>query len=268
LVSAAKTGLKTAHVARPNEKGPGKGEPTPTVPVELAGATRWPAQLVERLGDQGIDVAVDIGLGAAGAELAGALGGPAITVPAAADALPHLAARLHMLGCAIDWPRLLAGRGQLTSLPAYPWQRRRYWVATDVPPVEEIAAPAAITETVSFADFDRLMEFVLDQVADVLGDDADIDTDQGFFELGMDSVMSVSLKTRMEHSFGIELPATLAFDFPTPRTLADHLRQPERPAGAVAIDEHDQIDALSDAELADRMLLALTNSEDLLRGHG
>ena len=36
LASAAATGLKTAHIARPNEKGPGKGEAAPSVPVDIA----------------------------------------------------------------------------------------------------------------------------------------------------------------------------------------------------------------------------------------
>jgi 2-haloacid dehalogenase len=36
LAAAAATGLKTAHVARPNEHGRGKGEAVPTVPVDLA----------------------------------------------------------------------------------------------------------------------------------------------------------------------------------------------------------------------------------------
>jgi 2-haloacid dehalogenase len=35
LSHAAQTGLATAHVARPNEHGPGKGERTPTVPVDV-----------------------------------------------------------------------------------------------------------------------------------------------------------------------------------------------------------------------------------------
>src|SRR5712671_7801466 len=48
LAAAAKTGLKTAHVARPNEKGPGKGEPTPTVPVDLAVASFL--ELADKLG--------------------------------------------------------------------------------------------------------------------------------------------------------------------------------------------------------------------------
>jgi 2-haloacid dehalogenase len=48
LASAAATGLKTAHVARPNEHGPGKGEPKPTVPVDIAVGSF--VELAERLG--------------------------------------------------------------------------------------------------------------------------------------------------------------------------------------------------------------------------
>ena len=36
LAAAAALGLRTAHIARPNEHGPGKGEPAPTVPVDVA----------------------------------------------------------------------------------------------------------------------------------------------------------------------------------------------------------------------------------------
>ncbi len=36
LAAAAACGLRTAHVARPNERGPGKGEAAPTVPVDVA----------------------------------------------------------------------------------------------------------------------------------------------------------------------------------------------------------------------------------------
>jgi 2-haloacid dehalogenase len=38
LSHAAKCGLRTGHIARPNEHGPGKGEPKPTVPVAVSGA--------------------------------------------------------------------------------------------------------------------------------------------------------------------------------------------------------------------------------------
>ena len=36
LASAAATGLRTGHIARPNEKGPGKGEAKPSIPVDVA----------------------------------------------------------------------------------------------------------------------------------------------------------------------------------------------------------------------------------------
>jgi len=36
LSAAAASGLRTAHIARPNEHGPGKGEGAPTVPVDFA----------------------------------------------------------------------------------------------------------------------------------------------------------------------------------------------------------------------------------------
>jgi 2-haloacid dehalogenase len=38
LAAAAACGLRTAHIARPNEHGPGKGEMKPTVPVDYAAA--------------------------------------------------------------------------------------------------------------------------------------------------------------------------------------------------------------------------------------
>ncbi len=38
LAAAAACGLRTGHIARPDEHGPGTGETTPTVPVDVAGA--------------------------------------------------------------------------------------------------------------------------------------------------------------------------------------------------------------------------------------
>jgi 2-haloacid dehalogenase len=38
LAAAAATGLRTGHIARPNEKGPGAGETRPSVPVDIAAA--------------------------------------------------------------------------------------------------------------------------------------------------------------------------------------------------------------------------------------
>ena len=48
LSAAAACGLRTAHIARPNEHGPGKGENAPTVPVDFAAKDL--ADLAEKLG--------------------------------------------------------------------------------------------------------------------------------------------------------------------------------------------------------------------------
>src|SRR3984893_2184571 len=47
LSHAAACGLRTAHVARPNEKGPGRGEATPSAPVDVAAGSLM--ELADRL---------------------------------------------------------------------------------------------------------------------------------------------------------------------------------------------------------------------------
>jgi len=48
LAAAARTGLRTAHIARPNERGPGKGETAPGGPVDVA--AQGLEDLAEKLG--------------------------------------------------------------------------------------------------------------------------------------------------------------------------------------------------------------------------
>jgi 2-haloacid dehalogenase len=48
LAAAARAGLRTAHIARPDEKGPGRGESGPSVPVDVA--ARDLLELADRLG--------------------------------------------------------------------------------------------------------------------------------------------------------------------------------------------------------------------------
>jgi myxalamid-type polyketide synthase MxaE and MxaD len=72
-----------------------------------------------------------------------------------------------------------------------------------------------------------------------------LDNERGFFELGMDSLMSVELKTRLEKRFGARLPATLTFNYPTVAAVAEYLRgrvdaaaadrAAERPAAELAL---------------------------------
>ena len=56
-----------------------------------------------------------------------------------------------------------------------------------------------------------------------LGPQDELNLDRGFFDLGMDSLMTVALKARLEERLGIHLPSTLAMDHPTVAALAGYL---------------------------------------------
>jgi acyl carrier protein len=72
---------------------------------------------------------------------------------------------------------------------------------------------------------DLLIRAVRDVAAKVLGvaRPQEIRRDQGFFDLGMDSLSSVEVRNRLQNTFGLNLPTTLAFDYPTVEKLADFL---------------------------------------------
>lgn len=53
--------------------------------------------------------------------------------------------------------------------------------------------------------------------------DERLDPTAGFFQLGMDSLMSVTLQRRLTASLGTELPAALIFEYPTVSSLTDAL---------------------------------------------
>jgi acyl carrier protein len=63
------------------------------------------------------------------------------------------------------------------------------------------------------------------QTVSILGFDSsrEIDLDRGLFDMGMDSLMAVELKGRLERSLSVPLPSTLTFNYPTIKALVDYL---------------------------------------------
>ena len=118
-----------------------------------------------------------------------------------------------------------------------------------------------------------LVAHIREQVAAVIGSSSpdSIDENQGLFEMGMDSLMSVDLKTRLEASIGQSLPSTLTFNYPSVIELAGYLRErlsptqavtEQPPAAAQNSAEHQEnneseIDDLSEDELAALLLKKL-----------
>ncbi|MDF1797994.1 MAG: SDR family NAD(P)-dependent oxidoreductase [Planctomycetota bacterium] len=117
---------------------------------------------------------------------------------------------------AVDWPRYLARRASeplFEQLGARSVEARPKASELDLTslPVEqrEPAVRALLTE----------------ELAAVLGfgSGAELDTTLPFTDLGIDSLLAVDMRNRLEAAFATELPVTLLFDFPNLDALIAHL---------------------------------------------
>ncbi len=72
-----------------------------------------------------------------------------------------------------------------------------------------------------------LTTYVAGQLAGVMGFASadDVDVHQDFADMGIDSLLAVDLRNRLEASLGLTLPATLVFDHPDLASLIDHVAE-------------------------------------------
>ncbi|MFD1745540.1 SDR family NAD(P)-dependent oxidoreductase [Rhizobium helianthi] len=82
-----------------------------------------------------------------------------------------------------------------------------------------------------------------------LGEGAKLKAEDSFKDIGIDSLMALSLRNQVNMAFGLRLPATLIYDFPAPRILAEHLV--ERLFPDTQADEEAQEQAPSESEEAE-----------------
>ncbi|MFI6581778.1 type I polyketide synthase [Embleya sp. NPDC050493] len=188
-------------------------------------------------------------------------------------------AELWVRGVEVDWSTAYAGyRPRRVELPTYAFQRERYWLdgsrtaqgaATGSGPLPgepeqrpaEEAAPTLPGRLAGLTGIERdaaVLVFVRTETAAVLGhgDPVAIEPERAFRELGFDSLTAVELRNRLNAGSGLQLPATLIFDHPTPAGVAEFLaRQPAIAAPGLplpaALGELDRLDAALTADLGD-----------------
>ena len=123
-----------------------------------------------------------------------------------------------------------------------------------------------------------LTDFVRQTTAEVMGFDKSrvLNTREGFFKMGMDSLMTVQLRTRLESTLGCSLPPTIAFEYPTISQLAgyllkDVLHLPESPAAVEPTKQAEpsksdpELESLSDENLLDLLDDELARVNDLTK---
>jgi phthiocerol/phenolphthiocerol synthesis type-I polyketide synthase B len=95
----------------------------------------------------------------------------------------------------------------------------------DVESVSSTAFRAALRESEPSHRRDLLVDHVSAQVAAAMGLPSRqlLDPSAGFFQSGMDSLMSVTLQRVLSESLGEVLPASVVFDYPTVDALAGYL---------------------------------------------
>ncbi|UQI45527.1 AMP-binding protein [Streptomyces sp. HU2014] len=180
------------------------------------------------------------------------------------QALLTAVARLHAHGVPVDWHAVLPD-ARPVPLPTYPFQRRRFWLASD-PTGRAVAGPVGdAADEVATADGapelaarlagleepaqDALiLSLVLDEISAVLGDEAGIDeSGQTFKLMGVTSVSAVELRNRIHTATGVRLPATLVYDHPTPEAVVRLIRERLRPS-ATALPPRDVASVVAELE--------------------
>jgi amino acid adenylation domain-containing protein len=159
--------------------------------------------------------------------------------------------RLWLAGVRFDWRALWTGRRRRVPLPAYPFERQRYWIdkridkkrsdaeprsATPAPVMASAAfptapdAPPSLREGgvvharpplgVAYAEARNETERALAWMwREMLGLDR-VGVHDGFFDLGGDSLLATRLVSRLNETFGIDLTLRSVFEAPSVAELA------------------------------------------------
>ncbi|HRL22439.1 MAG TPA: beta-ketoacyl synthase N-terminal-like domain-containing protein [Alcaligenes sp.] len=93
---------------------------------------------------------------------------------------------------------------------------------------DRLTAPDRHQDPLPVAQTQQAVPSTLAQVCEVVAaiigiDPAQVDAARGLFDSGLDSLAAIELRQKLQTQFGVSLPATLVFKFPTVAAIAKHL---------------------------------------------
>ena len=125
--------------------------------------------------------------------------------------------------------------------------------ALDLSPKTQSTASALLEELQKIPLQQRqalLIEHLLEDTAIVLGLNSSqkLSPQLGFFDMGMDSLMTLELKNRLQDSLGCSLSSTLTFEYPTIEALANYLATEVLDLEIIPTQDRSEPEAATEAE--------------------
>jgi acyl transferase domain-containing protein len=197
------------------------------------------------------------------------------------QAMLHALGNLYTHGAEVGWKGLYPA-GNLVTLPAYPWQRERFWIESvgvapalrETPqaltPLSEVAVVERESKPVPFFATwkelavrergEAMTRWIREQVAAVVRAKVErIAVDQALKSHGVNSLMALELRNRIERGLGIALSAGTAWNYPTVAALAEYLNG--RLAAQEENGEREKKKTVSDARADGRSAADLLEAE-------
>jgi tetratricopeptide (TPR) repeat protein/acyl carrier protein len=85
------------------------------------------------------------------------------------------------------------------------------------------AAPAAAVSAYVGPDPSIVKSRIITMMLDMTGQTDQVEADTPFMDAGIDSLASVELRTNLQQTFGVPLPSTVMFNFPTTSSMTNYL---------------------------------------------
>lgn len=149
-------------------------------------------------------------------------------------ALTEALVALYAHGAELDWQRLPLPAGHRTSLPAYPWQRERYWITDEPVTTEPVPEPPNLAQRLRQAPEEAVEDvrrYLTARLASLLGVASDdVPPDKTPAALGATSLMAMELRNLLQAECGVEVLVSQVLQTPGLGALSQAVAQLARQA--------------------------------------